>query len=131
MSSENKHTLILISVNQCYTETVLKTARSLGARGGTILRARWSGVKALETYHGTTTRFISGKVMASPDMAIGPTPRPIKIESTILYSDVTSAATMAGREYWTNSVPMGFVPRSLGDDTGLVRMLESFVLIEL
>ena len=52
MSSENKHTLILISVNQGYTETVLKTARSLGARGGTILRARWSGVKALETYHG-------------------------------------------------------------------------------
>lgn len=52
MSSENKHTLILISVNQGYTETVLKTARSLGARGGTILRARWNGVKALETYHG-------------------------------------------------------------------------------
>ena len=52
MFSENKHTLILISVNQGYTETVLKTARSLGARGGTILRARWSGVKALETYHG-------------------------------------------------------------------------------
>ena len=52
MSSENKHTLILISVNQGYTETVLHTARSLGARGGTILRARWSGVKALETYHG-------------------------------------------------------------------------------
>lgn len=52
MSSESKHTLILISVNQGYTETVLDTARSLGARGGTILRARWSGVKALETYHG-------------------------------------------------------------------------------
>jgi hypothetical protein len=52
MFSENKHTLILISVNQGYTETVLKIARSLGTRGGTILRARWSGVKALETYHG-------------------------------------------------------------------------------
>lgn len=52
MSSESKHTLILVSVNQGYTETVLDTARSLGARGGTILRARWSGVKALETYHG-------------------------------------------------------------------------------
>lgn len=52
MSSENKHSLILISVNQGYTENVLDTARSLGARGGTILRARWSGVKALETYHG-------------------------------------------------------------------------------
>ena len=52
MSSENKHSLILISVNQGYTETVLDTARKLGARGGTILRARWSGVKALEKYHG-------------------------------------------------------------------------------
>lgn len=52
MSAENKHSLILISVNQGYTENVLDTARNLGARGGTILRARWSGVKALETYHG-------------------------------------------------------------------------------
>ena len=52
MSSENSHTLILISVNQGYTKNVLDTARNLGARCGTILRARWSGVKALETYHG-------------------------------------------------------------------------------
>lgn len=52
MSSEHKHSLILISVNQGYTEIVLDTARSLGARGGTILRARWSGEKALEKYHG-------------------------------------------------------------------------------
>lgn len=52
MSSENKHTLILISVNQGYTENILDTARSLGARGGTLLRARWSGEKALEKYHG-------------------------------------------------------------------------------
>lgn len=52
MTSENKHSLILISVNQGYTETVLDTARGLGARGGTILRARWSGGKALEKYHG-------------------------------------------------------------------------------
>lgn len=52
MTSENRHSLILISVNQGYTENVLDTARSLGARGGTILRARWSGAKALETYHG-------------------------------------------------------------------------------
>ena len=52
MPAENKHDLILISVNQGYTENVLNTAKSLGARGGTILRARWSNVKALETYHG-------------------------------------------------------------------------------
>lgn len=48
MTSENKHSLILISVNQGYTENVLDTAKSLGARGGTILRARWSGTKTLE-----------------------------------------------------------------------------------
>ncbi len=52
MSSENKHSLILVSVNQGYTENVLDTARALGARGGTILRARFSGAKALEKYHG-------------------------------------------------------------------------------
>lgn len=52
MTSENKHSLILISVNQGYTENVLDTAKGLGARGGTILRARWSGGKTLEKYHG-------------------------------------------------------------------------------
>lgn len=52
MTSENKHSLILISVNQGYTENVLDTAKSLGARGGTILRARWSGGKTLEKYPG-------------------------------------------------------------------------------
>lgn len=52
MTSENKHSLILISVNQGYTENVLDTAKSLGARGGTIFRARWSGGKTLEKYPG-------------------------------------------------------------------------------
>lgn len=52
MTSDNKHSLILISVNQGYTENVLDTARKLGARGGTILRARWSGDKDIETHHG-------------------------------------------------------------------------------
>ena len=52
MSSEKKQSLILVSVNQGYTENVLDTARSLGARGGTIIRARWSGEKSLEKHHG-------------------------------------------------------------------------------
>lgn len=52
MSSENKHSLILISVNQGYSENVLDTAKKLGARGGTILRGRFSGAKALEKYQG-------------------------------------------------------------------------------
>lgn len=52
MSSENKHSLILISVNQGYSDNVLDTAKSLGARGGTILRGRWNGGKDLEKYQG-------------------------------------------------------------------------------
>jgi hypothetical protein len=35
--------LILITVNQGYTDEVMDTARAAGARGGTIIRARWSG----------------------------------------------------------------------------------------
>lgn len=50
MSSDKNYSLILISVNQGYTETVLDTARKLGARGGTVIRARWSGNKAFEQH---------------------------------------------------------------------------------
>jgi len=48
MQEEKKHSLILISVNQGYTENVIATARSLGARGGTVFRARWGGGKDVE-----------------------------------------------------------------------------------
>lgn len=48
MEEEKKHSLILISVNQGYTENVIATARSLGARGGTVFRARWGGGKDVE-----------------------------------------------------------------------------------
>lgn len=54
MSSDNKYSLILVSVNQGYTENVLNTARKLGAKGGTVVRARWSGDKAYENHHGIT-----------------------------------------------------------------------------
>lgn len=52
MASENANSLILITVNHGYTEDVLDSARSLGARGGTILRARWSGDYHFEQHHG-------------------------------------------------------------------------------
>ena len=58
-----------------------------------------------------TTRFINGKVMARPEIAIGPTPRPMKILSTILYKDVATAAIIAGTEYCTSNLPMVFVPK--------------------
>ena len=50
MSSDQNYSLVLISVNQGYTENVLDTARDLGARGGTVLRARWSGDKSFAQY---------------------------------------------------------------------------------
>lgn len=62
------------------------------------------------------TRFISGKVMASPAIAIAPTPRPIKMLSTILYNEVATLAMIAGTEYCTNNLPMGFVPNVIGDE---------------
>ncbi|MBR2381996.1 MAG: hypothetical protein IKA84_05875 [Clostridia bacterium] len=40
VKSGQKHQLILVSVNQGYTDAVMETARSAGAIGGTVLRAR-------------------------------------------------------------------------------------------
>lgn len=48
MEAGNSHNLILVSVNQGYTDEVMDTARSAGARGGTIIRARWAGAEAME-----------------------------------------------------------------------------------
>jgi hypothetical protein len=45
------------------------------------------------------TKFISGKVMAKPEIAIGPTPCPMNILSIILYKDVATLAIIAGTEY--------------------------------
>ena len=55
-------------------------------------------------------RFISGKVMARPAIAIAPTPCPIKILSITLYNDTTVMAMIAGKEYSTNNFPIGAVP---------------------
>ena len=40
VKSGQKHQLILVSVNQGYTDAVMETARGAGAMGGTVLRAR-------------------------------------------------------------------------------------------
>lgn len=50
MTSDQKYSLVLISVNQGYTEDVLDTARAHGARGGTVFRARFGGDKAFEQH---------------------------------------------------------------------------------
>ena len=52
MEHENPHSLILVSVNQGYTETVMDTARAAGARGGTVIRGRWTGTEATKSFGG-------------------------------------------------------------------------------
>ena len=46
---ESDNSLILISVNQGFTGPVMETAKKAGARGGTILRARWTGAGEMTT----------------------------------------------------------------------------------
>ncbi len=48
VKSGQKHQLILVSVNQGYTDAVMQTARSAGAMGGTVMRARLSESSMME-----------------------------------------------------------------------------------
>lgn len=48
--NENKYSLILISVNQGYTDRVMQTARQAGATGGTVIRARQADAELLEQF---------------------------------------------------------------------------------
>lgn len=43
-----KNTLILVSVNQGFSDEVMATARATGARGGTVVRGRWVGEENFE-----------------------------------------------------------------------------------
>ena len=43
MKNEHQHSLILIAVNQGYTDPIMQTAKKAGATGGTIVRARLAG----------------------------------------------------------------------------------------
>ncbi len=48
MRSEYRHSLILITVNQGYTDGVMQTAKKAGATGGTVIRARFAGAERME-----------------------------------------------------------------------------------
>ena len=48
VKSGQKHQLILVSVNQGYTDAVMETARGAGAMGGTVLRARLADSGVME-----------------------------------------------------------------------------------
>ena len=54
MNSEHrdKNSLILITCNQGSSDMVMETAKKAGARGGTVFRARLSGVEELEGSYG-------------------------------------------------------------------------------
>ncbi len=43
MKNEHQHSLILITVNQGYTDQIMQTAKKAGATGGTVVRARLAG----------------------------------------------------------------------------------------
>lgn len=54
MEHNTHHSLILVVVNQGYTDAVMDTARAMGARGGTVIRARWTGAGEVEKFVGIT-----------------------------------------------------------------------------
>jgi hypothetical protein len=68
------------------------------------------------------TRFIKGNVIASPEIANGPTPCPINMLSIILYREVATLAIIAGTEYCINNFPIDSVPNVIGvfDDVSAI-----------
>lgn len=55
MENQPKSSMILVTVNQGYTDVVMDTARKAGARGGTIIRGRWAGDESFAQSSGITT----------------------------------------------------------------------------
>ena len=56
MAEEKQNSLILIAVDQGYTDEVMDTAKKAGAVGGTVIRARWCGGDQLEQLYGITVQ---------------------------------------------------------------------------
>ena len=48
LESTGKNSLILINCSRGSTEAVMETAKKAGARGGTVCKARWTGVEDME-----------------------------------------------------------------------------------
>lgn len=49
---ETQHEIIIVIVNEGYSEVVMNAARDCGARGGTIEHARGTGTKEMEKKYG-------------------------------------------------------------------------------
>lgn len=56
MDGKAENSLILIAVNQGHTDAVMDTAREAGARGGTIIRARWAGAEDDNQFYGISVQ---------------------------------------------------------------------------
>lgn len=54
MKNEHQHSLILVVVNQGYTDQVMRIARRSGATGGTVIRARLADAEKESQFHGIT-----------------------------------------------------------------------------
>lgn len=54
VQDKSNNSLILIAVNQGHTDKVMETAKKAGARGGTIIKGRWSGSEQSEKFFGIT-----------------------------------------------------------------------------
>ena len=52
MDIKADRSLILVTVNQGNTDDVMDTARQAGARGGTVIRARWAGPDDTSQFYG-------------------------------------------------------------------------------
>lgn len=50
MQSEFKYSLVLISVNRGFTDSVMQTARKAGATGGTVIKARHAEADIIEAF---------------------------------------------------------------------------------
>ena len=64
MVQEQKNSLILVVVNRGYTEAVMATARRAGARGGTVIKARWSGDTLLDQIPGVAESQTEKEIIA-------------------------------------------------------------------
>lgn len=56
MDAKSRHSLILVVLNQGYTDAVMATARTAGAKGGTVLRTRWAGDDEVHNIMGITVQ---------------------------------------------------------------------------
>ena len=54
MANKIEHQAIFCIVNSGYSDSVMETAKKLGARGGTVIDARGTASKEAETFFGVT-----------------------------------------------------------------------------